>query len=200
MIKYVKIVPRMGIELLLEKHELAMRKILFNDVSTPWALISVFGLKEVMNDKGGRDKNPLISKENFPILKDMGCVDYANSCFMDITKEQYEKHNRTIYMENMLFDTNRAERIVHFVDKIKDSCVRLIVHCDAGVSRSGAIGLWVTRYLGLDEKKYCDSNLGIKPNLHVVDVLSDVSGIKKDYEQFWMDNMYKLDITWNELF
>ncbi len=199
MIKYVKIVPRMAMELLLEKNPLAMSKVLFNDTQTPWALISIFGLVNEMNKNGGRDKNTLISKDNFPILKEMGCVDYCNSCFMDITKEHYEKHNRTIYMENMLFDIPRAEKIIYFLNSIKDKCERLVVHCDAGVSRSGAVGLWATRYLGLDEKKYSDSNLGIHPNLHVVDILSEVSGVKKEYRDFWMDNMYKLDVTWNDL-
>jgi hypothetical protein len=196
MIKYIKIVPRVAAELLLEKNERAMSKVLFNDTHTPWALISLYGLKEFMNDKGGRDKNPLMSKDNFPILQEMGCVDYCNSCFMDITKEIYERAHRTIYMENMLFDIPRAEKIIYFIDQIKDKCDRLIIHCDAGRSRSGGVGLWATRYLGLDEKSYCNSNPEITPNLHVVDILSEVSGTKKDYEKFWMDNCMKLDSDW----
>lgn len=196
MINYIKIVPRVAIEFLVEKNERAVNKVLFGDTTTPWALISIFGLKSEMNQNGGRDKNTLVAEKEFSVLKEMGCIDFHNSCFMDITKEQYERLNRTIYMENMLFNENRAQQIIDFVNKVKDSCERLVIHCDAGVSRSGATGLWASRYLGLDEKKYCDNNTGIQPNPYVLEILSEVSGMKKEYEAFWMNHLSKLDTIW----
>lgn len=200
MIKYIKIVPRMAVQFLLEENEFAINKVLYGDTKTPWGLISIFGVTDKEGANGYREHNYLVTPDKIPTLQKLGCELFHNSCFMDITKEQYEKHNRTIYMENMLFDEIRAKAIVDWVDYNKNNLDRLVCHCDAGVSRSGAVGLWATRYLGLDEKKYCESNPSIQPNQHVLKTLSDVSGMSKDYEDFWMQNLTTLDTTWENLF
>jgi hypothetical protein len=177
MINYIKVFPRAEISNILKKIPLSLSTILFNDFKTPWALISLYGLKDRGYHDYDTNHNVLITADNVSILKELGCVSYHNSCFMDITKEQYDKHHRNIYMEGMLFDEERARNIVEFVDKIRDSAERLIIHCDAGISRSSATGLWATRYLGLDEMKFWNNNNHIRPNPYVFKILCNVSGI-----------------------
>lgn len=46
------------------------------------------------------------------------------------------------------FDEDHAESIIRFVDAWRDSADVLLVHCDAGVSRSAAVCAAAKRYLG----------------------------------------------------
>lgn len=49
------------------------------------------------------------------------------------------------------FDEDHAESIIRFVDAWRDSADVLLVHCDAGVSRSAAVCAAAKRYLGVDD-------------------------------------------------
>ena len=42
-----------------------------------------------------------------------------------------------------------------FCKKIYKEDITLIVHCSAGISRSGAVGTFVNQYLNLDTQKFC---------------------------------------------
>jgi predicted protein tyrosine phosphatase len=72
------------------------------------------------------------------------------------------------------FTLEQARKIKEFVDAKKDSPV-FFVHCDAGISRSGAVGLWVTKYLGMDEKEFYEKNKRIHPSSYVLSMLNKVS-------------------------
>ena len=70
--------------------------------------------------------------------------------FDDITKKE----------ENLiLFSDEMADQIIHFADFLIENFPtrQLIVHCDAGVSRSGAVGSVLNDYintkLGMEEDK-----------------------------------------------
>lgn len=58
-----------------------------------------------------------------------------------------------------------AERIKSVVDKYKDSITQIIVHCDAGISRSAGIGAAIALYVNGDDKwvwnswAYCPNRL-----------------------------------------
>jgi len=51
--------------------------------------------------------------------------------------------------EMVVFDAKMADRVVDFVEK---GGRRFVVHCDAGQSRSVAIGLWLSQYHDYDEE------------------------------------------------
>lgn len=139
-----------------------------------WALISIYSDKL------------LIDFKEMEILKILGCDNHISLRFDDITKNEYDikvKDNPKL----RLFTKDHAENIVNFIDQInKNPKIKtLVVHCAAGVSRSGAVGLFACRYLKLSEYEFRMINLLIHPNEYIYDLLSDVSGLKKDYISFW---------------
>jgi len=56
-----------------------------------------------------------------------------------------------------LFTDDMANKIKEFVDLNKDK-KEWIIHCVAGISRSGAIGLWLTKYLGYNLFEFLENN------------------------------------------
>ena len=72
----------------------------------------------------------------------------------------------------VLFDENMAREIAAFVDANKDASV-WIVHCSAGVSRSGAVSRWLKDWLAFKygiEADNVDGKYAV-PNAHVLEVL-----------------------------
>ena len=70
-----------------------------------------------------------------------------------------------------------AERIADFV---KDDTMPLIVHCHAGVSRSGAVGTALDWYYNEflsnnpeDHENFTDANSGIRPNQLVLRIMKE---------------------------
>lgn len=51
--------------------------------------------------------------------------------------------------EMVVFDAKMADRVVDFIEKAGR---RFVIHCDAGQSRSVAIGLWLSQYHDYDEE------------------------------------------------
>jgi len=52
------------------------------------------------------------------------------------------------------FTTLMAEEIIGFVDRIKDISEILVIHCEAGISRSAATAAAISRILNLDVSRY----------------------------------------------
>jgi len=138
-----------------------------------WALISIY------NSSGPLDADQ--------VLESLGCHEILSLRFSDISSTQY--HSMSKYKNHkkhlVLFSDNHAKQIIDFIDRQKDKIIDLVVHCEAGISRSGAVGLFVCRYLGLDERKYRDDNPEIEPNHYIFNVLYKVSGMKSNYETLW---------------
>ena len=86
--------------------------------------------------------------------------------------EYYLKHKNQFE----LFTKNHAKIIVDFVDKVKGKVDLLIVNCEAGISRSGAVGEWLCDYLGLDYAEFRNQNRLIMPNSYVLTKLKRASG------------------------
>ena len=78
-----------------------------------------------------------------------------------------------------LFSVSQAEEVITFINLIKDAeeDAVLVVHCDAGVSRSGAVGTFVCDYLGLDYNEFMSENKGIMPNPYVLKLLRETAGM-----------------------
>lgn len=53
-------------------------------------------------------------------------------------------------MEDKLFNADDARKVVEFIKEKQDDVDTFIVHCTAGISRSGAIGTFIKDYFGCE--------------------------------------------------
>lgn len=119
------------------------------------------------------------------VRKSMGCEDIISLVFADLTKVDYKIAPHLI-KKFPAFNVTMAKQIIQFLDNIKKKKKKiLIIHCDAGVSRSGAVGIFACRYLGMDEKKFRKEHRSIGPNTLVYDTLAQVSGMRGKYQKWW---------------
>lgn len=66
----------------------------------------------------------------------------------------------------------QAKEIVEFISKNKDK-KRCIVHCSAGVSRSGAIGEFINDLYGEKYQDFKRTNPNIIPNIYIKKLLNN---------------------------
>lgn len=145
-----------------------------------WALISISGFEK----KEGISKIKNFSRAHF---ESIGCIDQLFLTFGDFGKNEFvnwKKENPTTDA-SYLFNEYHAQKIIDFIKNLDQRIEYLIVQCGAGVSRSGAVGLFANRYLKLDEKEFRKQNSIIRPNEHVLAVLMQKSGLRDEYENFW---------------
>lgn len=84
--------------------------------------------------------------------------------FDDVDKKQYDDMIEDGYGSVVLMSEQDAARIVSFVKKHKDSVDGIIVHCDAGVSRSAGVMAAIMKWLTGDDSKIF-SDLRFCPNM-----------------------------------
>jgi predicted protein tyrosine phosphatase len=72
------------------------------------------------------------------------------------------------------FTEEQGKELIAFIDKNKHK-KQCILHCTAGISRSGAIGTFVSLYLGGDYDKFKRDNPYISPNAHVMSILNKLT-------------------------
>ena len=105
-----------------------------------------------------------------------------NLVFDDETKEGNDLRVKSGIRESQLFTREQAKQIIDFVEMNKNVDI-IYVHCLAGQSRSGAVGLFINDIWG--EQSYYDfaqSNPIIKPNFFIVALLRRVyNNIEEDY-------------------
>ncbi|MFA5313595.1 MAG: hypothetical protein WC375_09835 [Methanomassiliicoccales archaeon] len=111
-------------------------------------------------------------------LRRQGCVGMLPVMFADATESNFEAV-KTKEPHTVLFGDNEARQIMAFIQGAKRDTqpAVLIVHCDAGVSRSGAIGTWINDFLEMDYSKFKKNNPYIQPNPHVLKKMRDISGM-----------------------
>lgn len=64
----------------------------------------------------------------------------------------------------------QAQELVQFIKANKESTVYMI-HCTAGISRSGAVGLFINEYLEGDKEKFRKDNPYIQPSPYIYNLL-----------------------------
>jgi predicted protein tyrosine phosphatase len=166
MFKNIKILSRKQVE------EIISSQIM--PTCLPWALISIWNSFELVH---------VFTRE---ILKKIGCQEALSIRFGDLTLDELSRKKKEEKDKEKLFNESDAEQIILFIDEINKVDVPvLIIHCAAGISRSGAIGLFACRYLKLDEKTFLNSNKHILPNFYILEILNKVSGTNDDYVKFW---------------
>jgi hypothetical protein len=140
-----------------------------------------YGLISINHEPHGHLLN-----DEFVIIKKMEKVPKLSLYFSDCTLAEYNKVKSKDVKDHLyLFNEDHAKQIVNFVTDNKDKIDLLIIHCEAGQSRSGAVGLWANRYLGLNEKQFLQDNKKIFPNAYVYNMLYVASGMKESYNNFW---------------
>ena len=164
MIKQIRILSRQHV-----KDIINTKGLYFSCVNKVWDLISI-------ND---RPSDPLINSDNINILQQLGCRDCLSLCFADITDNNYDQVKKRWFKmgkdldEIILFDKDMAKSVISFVDRLnrekEDSS--LIVHCRAGISRSGAVGTFACDFCGINYDDFKCINPNIFPNYHVLRLL-----------------------------
>lgn len=72
----------------------------------------------------------------------------------------------------LLFNEKHAEELIRFILKNLESS--FIVHCTAGISRSGAVGDFIRRLKDIPYQDFVLDNPQIQPNMRVLSILIDV--------------------------
>lgn len=98
--------------------------------------------------------------------------------FDDITPKMAIQFNSDQDSERKIraMSFKQGSEIINFINSKQEyeSNFELFVHCSAGISRSGAVGLFVNQYLNLDESEFYSNNPQILPNYWVENVLWNV--------------------------
>jgi len=131
------------------------------------------------------DEGPLVMQDKVAKLKQFGCVGMLSMEFWDITPENYDPVVKR-FPKAVLFNEEHAKTIVNFL-KGMQADVRefpLIVHCAAGISRSGAVGLFTADLCRLDMDKFEKQNPHIMPNPHIYRLLRKEAGLVNDGSAF----------------
>jgi len=136
----------------------------------PWYLISIHTDEEVF-----------LTKQNQEIMAELGCRDSVSLSFWDVTEKQAKEFiSDDLRVNAMLFNDDLAETIIGFIASCNQDDEEngvLVVHCDAGISRSGACGVFAVDFLRLDYHKFILENNYIHPNPHVLNTLRRKAGL-----------------------
>lgn len=124
---------------------------------------------------------------------------YTYACFISILDIDNEEKKFDLSIENFLqvkmwdiekdiTDTNgfiyekpsdiELKKIVDFINKHKDKSV-FIVHCSAGISRSGAVATFIRdKFISeIDKEKFNSENKYIQPNLYILKRLKELDDV-----------------------
>jgi protein-tyrosine phosphatase len=161
MIKKVKVYPRMAVE---QYFRMEGKGFPFSR----WYLISIYG----------EDDDELYSTFSKPIFESFGLVDGLSLQFWDITEKDYPRVKER-FNDAILFNTDHAKQAFEFIKRIHEGDPEeavLVVHCAAGISRSGAIGTFANDYYGLSYTQFISDNPRIFANQFVLKLIRQVSG------------------------
>lgn len=141
-----------------------------NTLFGDWALISIHGAD-----------GPIITPDTLPVLKAMDCTQSISLRFADILPKEFSRYRHLVEnsLDSDLFNTDHANAILDFIANLKDETT-LLVHCAAGISRSGAVGLFCCHYWNLDIRDYYKRNPDVDPNTYIFDILQKTYKERKE--------------------
>ena len=120
-------------------------------------------------------------------VNDNNVIEYKESCFIsinDIGKKSYFSKNNDNVLRlffhdisiedndeyNKCITENDIKQLIEFIVRNKDS--NFVIHCEAGISRSGAIGLFINDYFNvMNKKEFKKINFNIHPNKYIYNEL-----------------------------
>jgi len=163
-------------------NKLAIQSIIDNPESfsegNQWVLISIYSSPD----------ETIITESVIEVLKSCGCVGSHATHFWDLSNPKqvasFEESWNEVHGEdpNFVFTKNKAQKIIEFIDvchRVPEE-MTLFVHCDAGVSRSGAVGIFAIQYLRLQDEDL-ESLSPLHPNNHVLTTLKRVAGLTPSF-------------------
>lgn len=109
-------------------------------------------------------------------------VIYDNKHIIDKLKLYFDDIDKPIPSYQLMLQID-AQKIKNFIDTYKDKINNIIVHCTAGISRSGAVGCTIARYLNNDDEYLLATGKYI-PNKHVYKLMCEVFGLDYSEELF----------------
>jgi len=163
MITEVKILNRKTIE----RYASGEEKCPFSD--RQWHLVSIHGAS-----------SSLLTNRTEAALKRMGMISGMSIEFWDMTDNpEVLVTMKKEYPDYVMFDLGHAEKILGFLNEIKDEDGErlLICQCDAGMSRSMAVGEFACEFNELNYKDFAKDNRKITSNPLVLKLLREKSGI-----------------------
>jgi predicted protein tyrosine phosphatase len=119
-----------------------------------------------INSTEGNDITPYF-KEKHPNVLTL----YFDDC------NEYKKHpvdgSPDEFYEQIPMSEEQALEIIKFAEKMNNES-NVYVHCTAGVSRSGAVGAFISDYLGNKWDDFIKVNPQVIPNSHISSLLKKV--------------------------
>ncbi len=94
--------------------------------------------------------------------------------WFDDVENDTDKFSPTNQESVRAFTIEDAKKVRKFIDDNKDKKV-FIVHCSAGISRSGAVGQFICDYFRCDRQEFLSDNPFIHPNGRVTRMLNNLN-------------------------
>ncbi len=117
-------------------------------------------------------------------LQRAGCKNVLTMVFAEWSDETAKRLGRK--NRSPLFRKTHAQKIITFLDYIREEDIDLLlINCDAGITRSGTVGVFAHRYLGTNDKYFRKHNKYVLPSPYVYDILVKESGLTGEFEDFW---------------
>lgn len=179
MIRTIQIYNRFNVDLIIKE--------MIRPPSDSWNIISIYAWPDP----------PLIHDNNFHKISKLGCHRYLSLNFGDITPEKRDelvKVSPSNAKNFILFNKEHAKQIIKFVEELQSDPVAadLLVHCHAGISRSGAVGLFIHHKT---QVPFYDNE--IRPNVWVTKVLEEVEG--RSYTQEKRNEVREILCKWSDI-
>ena len=141
----------------------------FPFIGKPWHLVSIHG-----------DSEKFLTEKNVESLKKIGMLGCLSLEFWDVTDDQDNldsmSHGGYKYI---LFDEHMARQVVEFLErrKMEQGDHTLVLHCDAGISRSGAVAEFSAEFFGIPSEDFQKANPHLRPNSFVRRLLRESAGL-----------------------
>lgn len=152
----------------------------------------------IQNDTGDDNYTPTFTKslENVHVVKFSDVdEDTRVPVFNNNINANPGDGGLTHYVTAKAMTAEQAKELYQFImnNKARDKKVCLI-HCTAGVARSGAVGTFVAECMGVDYIDFKRANPSIQPNIHVLKMLREArfpGTHDADWTDFWLEaNQY----------
>ena len=98
-------------------------------------------------------------------------IHYFNKDYKNVLNLEFDDVTDRNSDGNILFNREHGSKIIEFVER-NNHVETLYVHCLAGVSRSGAVGVFLNEIYGSETfYDFCNSNTKINPNFFILALL-----------------------------
>jgi predicted protein tyrosine phosphatase len=131
----------------------------------PWACISI-----------------ATEQSDFPKINKVQQIGILQIIFADVdTQEHLEYLDKEVGIKSQLFSKSHAEKILNFINEVKDKIEILMVHCTAGASRSPAVAAAIQKILGQDDSHWFKTKC---PNALVYRTILQTANERGEYDPF----------------